>query len=192
MTDSLPLGMPQLGVLLLGLLGLIILVMLVARARRPELPLYRRAELLSPAERSFYGVLLQATGDQWRVFPKVRVADALTPEKGLSRSDWQRAFNAISARHFDFLLCDPDDCSVKLAVELDDKSHEKKQARKRDRQLAAACESAGLPLLRIKAARAYSVADIRDQIQASLARPENDASKQGRVRLPGERIEPTL
>jgi len=187
------LGTLQLIVLLLGLLLVLgILAIVLARLRKPTLPQYRRVSLLSPAERSFYGVLVQAAGDRWLVFPKVRVADALTPEKGLTRSDWQRAFNAISAKHFDFLLCDPGDCSVKLAVELDDKSHDKQQTRKRDRQVAAACESAGLPLLRIKVARAYPVADIRDQIQAAISRPDSADPKPGRARLPGERIEPTL
>jgi len=127
--------------------------------------------LLSKAERSFYGVLVQAVGSNGLVFSKIRVADVITPEKGLSRSDWQRAFNAESAKHFDFLICDPRDCSVKLAVELDDASHNSSKSKKRDVFLNGACASAGLPLLRIKAAKAYVVGDIQYQLEQALSPP---------------------
>jgi very-short-patch-repair endonuclease len=128
----------------------------------------RKPYLLSKAERSFYGVLSQAVGDNALIFSKVRVADVLAPQKGLNRANWQRAFNKISAKHVDFLLCDPQDCAVKLAIELDDASHGSAKRQKRDAFLEQACESAGLPLLRIRAARGYGVADIRQQVEAVL------------------------
>ena len=121
--------------------------------------------LLSKAERSFYGVLSQAVGETGIVFAKVRVADVITPRKGLNRSDWQKAFNAVSAKHFDFLICNPGDCSVRLAIELDDASHNSAKAQKRDNLLNAACESANLRLLRIKAAKGYAIAEIKRQIE---------------------------
>ena len=136
---------------------------------------YRQKEFLSPAERSFLGVLSQATGDDWRAFAKVRIANVLTPEKGISRSRWQSAFNAMSAKHFDFLLCDPADCVPKLAVELDDKSHDQSRRRRRDRLVEAACGSAGLPLLRVKGARAYQIAEIKDQIR-EVTSPKPDTA----------------
>lgn len=88
--------------LVLGLLA--VLIRLFAPRREAA---YRQKEFLSSAERSFLGVLNQAADDDWGVFAKMRIADVLTPAKGMSRSRWQSAFNAISAKHFDFLLCDP-------------------------------------------------------------------------------------
>lgn len=79
----------------------------------------------------------------------------ITPQAGLTRSNWQRAFNRISAKHLDFILCDPQSCAVKLAIELDDASHDSAKRQARDTFLDAACQSAGLPLLRIRAARGY-------------------------------------
>lgn len=156
--------------LVLGLLAVLIRLF----APRHEAA-YRQKEFLSPAERSFFGVLSQAAGDEWRVFAKVRIADVLTPAKSTSRSRWQSAFNAISAKHFDFLLCDPADCKPKLAVELDDKSHDRGGRRRRDRLIEAACASAGLPLLRVKAARTYLIAEIRNQIRGAMTlKPEPD------------------
>ncbi|WP_288367718.1 DUF2726 domain-containing protein [uncultured Alcanivorax sp.] len=156
----------ELGVLLVIAIGV---MLILAQQKRPGggAPAFgyrRKPYLLSKAERSFYGVLTQAVGDKALIFSKVRVADVLTPQKGLNRSNWQRAFNPISAKHVDFLLCDPQDCAVKL----DDASHGSASRQKRDAFLEQACESAGLPLLRIRAARGYVVADIRQQIEAIL------------------------
>lgn len=131
---------------------------------------YRKSNyLMSKAERSFYGVLVQAVGDSGVVFSKVRVADVISPQKGLKRGDWQRAFNAISSKHFDFIVCEPADCAITLAVELDDSSHGSSKARKRDDLLNGACLSAGLPLLRIKAARSYALAEIQRQVAAAIS-----------------------
>ncbi|MFT6338942.1 MAG: ssDNA-binding Zn-finger/Zn-ribbon topoisomerase 1 [Alcanivorax sp.] len=156
------------------LLVIIVVAVAVLLLRKPsssgsgQFSYRRKPYLLSKAERSFYGVLCQAVGDNALIFCKVRVADVLAPQKGLNRPSWQQAFNKISAKHFDFLLCDSQDCAVKLAIELDDASHGSAKRQKRDAFLEQACESAGLPLLRIRAARGYGVVDIRQQIEAVL------------------------
>lgn len=156
----------------LVIVGVVLFLLLSKIKRGPsEFPYQLSKYLLSKAERSFYGVLVQSIGNTGLVFSKVRVADVIAPKKGLNRSDWQRAFNKISSKHFDFLVCDPNDCSVKLAVELDDSSHGLAKAQKRDNFLKGACESAGLPLLRIKAAKGYVVADIRRQVEEAISPP---------------------
>ena len=129
--------------------------------------------LLSPAERSYYGVLFQAIGKEYLVFAKVRVADVLSPRKASDRSQWQRAFNAISAKHFDFLICDPKEFAVKLAVELDDASHGSIKRQKRDRWLDDACASAKMPLLRVRASKSYVVGEVRRQVKSAMASEGN-------------------
>ncbi len=107
--------------------GLVLLVLLLlaifwSRGKKGKaLPYDLQETLFSPAERSFLGVLDLAVGDQARVFAKVRVADVLTPEAGMGKSKWQQAFNKISAKHVDYLLCHPSDLSFICAIELDDK-----------------------------------------------------------------------
>ena len=174
----------MLGVLLLG-----ILLRIFAPRRQVA---YRLTDFMSPAERAFFSVLNQAAGEDWRVFAKVRIADVLTPAKGLNRSRWQSAFNAISAKHFDFVLCDPADVATKLAVELDDNSHDRPSRRRRDRLVEAACASAGLPLLRVKVARTYAVAEIRTQIQDLLAPKAEPGLGSGAVGRRDARREPTF
>jgi hypothetical protein len=68
--------------------------------------------LFSPAERSFLRVLEQAIGDEYRVFGKVRVADVVSVKSMSNRNVWQQAFNRISAKHFDFVLCRKDDLTI--------------------------------------------------------------------------------
>jgi hypothetical protein len=190
--------------LLLAVILIVGVAFLLAHTRgkggSSEFPYQLSKYLLSKAERSFYGVLIQAIGSSGLVFSKVRVADVIAPKKGLSRSDWQRAFNAISSKHLDFIICDPGDCSIQLAIELDDSSHGSAKAQKRDNLLNGACESAGLPLLRIKAAKSYVVADIQGLIQEAISPPRESlaapvqpvVSEQEPVATPEQELKPQI
>lgn len=159
--------------IMLAVILIIVVIVILALAKGKggsrEYTYQRSKYLLSKAERSFYGVLVQAIGSSGVVFSKVRVADLIAPTKGLRRSDWQRAFNAISAKHFDFIVCKPTDLAIKLAVELDDSSHGSSREQKRDDLLNGACQSAGLPLLRIKAAKSYSVAEVQRLVEGAIS-----------------------
>jgi hypothetical protein len=150
------------------------------RSPKAEHPYSKRTHLFSAAERSFLGVLEQATKDEFRVFGKVRIADVIEPIRGLDKSTWQSAFNRVSAKHFDFILCSPADLSVLLAVELNDKTHKRTGRKQRDYFVLSACESAGLPLLNIDARRGYSVQEVKELLVATLSPPG------------GTRIEPRI
>ncbi|MBD1571585.1 MULTISPECIES: DUF2726 domain-containing protein [Aliivibrio] len=133
--------------------------------------------LFTPAERSILGVLQQTVAtDNVIVFGKVRVADVIAPEKGMTKSAWQTAFNKISAKHFDFVLCNQDDLSVICAIELDDSSHNNAKRKSRDQFLENACESAHFPLIRIPAKQAYSIESIRLSLQSVLSNAELEMS----------------
>jgi len=124
--------------------------------------------LLTPAERSFFGVLEQALPAGCRLFAKVRLADILRPASSPSRSAWQSALNLISAKHVDFILCDPGTLRVLVAIELDDKSHSGFERGFRDQFVDTALEDARIPTIRIAARSAYSATGLRDQIIAAL------------------------
>lgn len=127
-------------------------------------PYQLRPCVLTEAERSFYGVLTQLMDADSVLLAKVRVTDVLQPKRGMNRSEWQKAFNKISAKHFDFLLCAADNMQVKLVIELDDKSHNTKSGQLRDKLLNRACASAGLTIKRIKTQRAYRLDEVRKQL----------------------------
>lgn len=120
--------------------------------------------LCTKTELSFYKVLSQALGDEFIVCPKVRVADVVTPESKQTRKAWRIAFNQIAMKHFDYVICAAGTLEIIAAVELDDASHQQTAAMKSDKVKNHAAESAGLPLIRIRAAKFYKV----DEIKATL------------------------
>jgi very-short-patch-repair endonuclease len=158
--------LPLIGVLtLLGIVAFVIRIALPGHAKEQVAYPYRREPaLFTPAERSFLGVLEQALQGQFRVLGKVRLADVIEVESGLSRSARQRARNRIQSKHLDFVVCDRHDLSVQFAVELDDSSHQAPRRQARDEFLDKALAAAGLRVVRFPAKRTYSVRDIRGVI----------------------------
>jgi len=150
------------------LLFVFFLVLAKAKRRRDTFPYQAAHALFSPAERSFLGVLDQAIGGRCRVFGKVRIADVATVKPMRDYPAWQRAFNRISAKHFDFILCDHHDLSILCAIELDDQSHQARKRQQRDAFVETVCATIGLPLIRIPARQAYSVSEIRQILSANL------------------------
>lgn len=141
-----------------------------------DYPYVKQEVLFSPAERSFLGVLTQAVGNEAQIFGKVRVADIITPKKGMPRSDWQKAFNKISGKHFDFILCDKDDLSILCVVELDDSSHNAKNRKERDLFLVGACKSSSVPLIQVPAKSTYNIGEIRELFSPYLGSRTSAAS----------------
>ena len=128
--------------------------------------------LLTPTESIFYGALKQAVGNGLEIHAKVRVADVLEP--GVSRRQrllWGFSFNKIKAKHFDFVLCDSKTLKVELVIELNDRTHQKNDRRKRDAFLEDACEQAGVKLLFLKVEPEYAVSNIKETIGALLNPP---------------------
>jgi hypothetical protein len=167
----------------LVLLSFIIVIIFFVYSRRGSpknnFPYESREVIFSFAERSFFGVLVQAVGENAVVLGKVRIADVMKPQKGLNRSDWQIAFNRISAKHFDYVVCTPDTLSIIAVVELDDRSHAKKKSMERDQFVEGACSSAGITLHRVKARAAYNVASLRELIFPPVLAIESEPSPLG-------------
>ena len=147
----------------------------------------QRSALFTAAERSFLGVLDQANDGRYRVFGKVRIADVITPAKGLDKSTWTIAFNRIKAKHFDFVLCDPQTLKVKAVIELNDKSHTSGRRIERDELVGRACAEAGLALRMVKARRSYSLEAVRQVV--SEIEVELQVESDGEL---GVRKDPTL
>lgn len=123
---------------------------------------YRKVDaLFTAAERSFLAALDDAVGQQFRVFGKVRIADIANVKKISNRQAWQRAQNKITSKHLDYILCDKNDLSVVCAVELNDKSHQRRDRKERDLFVDNLCQTISLPLVKIEARGVYSVSEIR-------------------------------
>ena len=157
--------------LAIGLLVLAVLLMIIIAAFKKNAvaaPYEKRGPLLTEAEQFFYKHLVQAAPEGSILFSKVRMADVLKVQKGINKSDRQTAFNKISSKHFDFVLCHSSSFEVQAVIELDDKSHNSSKAKSKDAFIDTACSSASIPIIRIKASSTYEVSMLRDSMQAVL------------------------
>ncbi|MFP4350261.1 MAG: DUF2726 domain-containing protein [Desulfococcaceae bacterium] len=132
--------------------------------------------LVTPAERSFLGILDKVVQEQYRVFAKVRLSDILKVKKGLSNSARQTALNKITSKHIDFLICNASDLRIICAIELDDKSHSRSDRIKRDDFVDRIFSSAGVPLIRYPAKPTYLLGEIDEKLAKVLQITEGSLS----------------
>jgi len=133
-------------------------------AQNPPLAFERCEYLFSPAERSFLGVLEQSLDNRYRVLGKVRLGDIVKPAKDPSRSNQITALNKIRQKHVDFIICSASDLAVVGVVELDDKSHDRKDRAGRDNFVDLVLASAKIPVLHFPARKGYELQDVRLQL----------------------------
>lgn len=126
---------------------------------------FLRESVLTKAELNFYRVLKEVVGEKFAILVKVRLADLFSTRGG---EGFYNAFNKISAKHVDFLLADPQDFSPVMAIELDDRSHQKQSRKERDDFVDQIFEKTGLLLLRVKTANKYDPEEIRDRVVNGL------------------------
>jgi hypothetical protein len=160
---------------LIGIVIVIAIIIGIAQSTRPKsdagsFPFEKNKALFSPAERSFLGVLEQTVGQEYKIFGKIRLADIVSVRKGISPKENRGAFNKISSKHLDFILCNPTDLSVVCGIELDDKSHNSGKSQKRDELIKNVFEAVSIPLVRVKAQATYNPNEIQQQIFRALGR----------------------
>lgn len=144
------------------------IVYLLARRVRPAKPPYqKRSSLLTPAETKFYRVLQGAVVGDWPIFAMVRLADVIQVKR--KTPGYRRWFNPIVGKHVDFVICDPETLEPRVAIELDDATHDTPARIERDKLVNAALDAAGLPLLRVRVAGNYDQAALRKSLAAHLS-----------------------
>lgn len=132
---------------------------------RASLPYQPREVLLSQGERAFYHALRRAVAGRCPIMCKVRLADIVTCDDAA----WAKGYGWLIARqHVDFVLCDPFTMKVRLAIELDDRSHARPKRQKRDQFFDKVLAAAGVPLLRVTARACYRWEQIQDHLRPHL------------------------
>lgn len=121
-------------------------VMLFILYRRRNYYPYAAKHILTKREYKFY-LILKKIADEYgyMVCPKVGVKDLLAVT---DKKNYMKYFHKIAQKHVDFVICDRD-LHVLFAIELDDSSHETKDARRRDHFKDKAFLAARIPLKRI-------------------------------------------
>jgi very-short-patch-repair endonuclease len=122
---------------------------------------YQRGRFLTTNEKSFLMTLDAALGRNYRAFAQVRLAELVSPTLGANPASRRQALNGVMAKSVDFVICDVLTLDPVAAIEVDDKSHLLPERQQRDAFVNAVFLEVGLPLMRVKARRAYSVDELR-------------------------------
>lgn len=108
---------------------------------------YEKKMLLTKAEYAFYNVLKRKCDENdLLICPKVRMEDFLTVT---DRNNILKYRGYIRSRHIDFMICD-DKLRLLAGLELDDSSHQNKDAADVDEFKNRVFETIKLPLFRVK------------------------------------------
>lgn len=122
--------------------------------------------LMTYVENKCYHAIVQAVQDKYFVFPQVHLS-AIIDHK-VEGQNWKSAFRHINQKSVDFVLCDKHYISPKLAIELDDKTHERPDRIDRDGEVERVLQQAGLPLLRLENGNGFNSTEIAQKIEALL------------------------
>ena len=122
---------------------------------------YQRGRFLTTNEKSFLMTLDAALGRNYRAFAQVRLAELVSPTLGANPASRRQALNGVMAKSVDFVICDVLTLDPVAAIEVDDRSHLLPERQQRDAFVNAVFLEIGLPLMRVKARRAYSVDELR-------------------------------
>ena len=134
-------------------------------AKTARLPYRSRPALLSRGELAFYLVLLEVVGGRFGISIKPRLADVVWCPPRLFRTG---IGGRVSQKHLDFVLYDPGTTAVVLAIELDDRSHDRDGRQARDQFVDEVLELCGVALLRVRAARGYDWRELQARMQGVL------------------------
>lgn len=174
-----------------GALGFVLLLVLLAReglgmlkrgssttdpvvgaaASRSGTADYRsKVYLLSKVERTFFGALQGQLNGKFVIFSKVRLADIVKPV-AVDGPSWWTAFNQLSSKHIDFVVCEPASLSLVCCIELDDASHDRDERKGREGFVDECLAAAGIPLLRFPASKGCSPAEIHEKFWLTVGQP---------------------
>lgn len=99
--------------------------------------------LLTKPEQTFLKILEAVLQDKYLISHQVAINRLIkTNTHNFNNPMWQRSI--------DFIVCNKKDCSVILAVELDDSTHNCNNRKKRDKDVDKALSEAGIKILHIK------------------------------------------
>ena len=142
--------------MLIFFIVLIIIAVILLKRYFPEIFLdqkskalynYKRKDfLMSRAEHEFFDILVDITKDKYYVFPQIHLSTIL--DNKVVGQNWKGAFRHIDEKSVDYVICDKAYIKPLLAIELDDRTHERENRKIRDVEVERILSNANLPLLR--------------------------------------------
>lgn len=158
--------------IIIGIIVVIMIAIAVARGgfadveEKAKYRYNRKNFFLTRAEHECYDALVEAVGTEYRIFAQVHLPTLV--DHTVRGQDWRAALAHINRKSVDFVLCDRAYLSPKLAIELDDKSHERPDRQERDREVERILREAGVPLLRLENRGSFSPSELTQKIKETL------------------------
>jgi len=132
----------------------------------------KRAFFMTRAEHECYDALITAVGSEYLIFAQVHLPTLV--DNKIKGQSWRGAFRHISEKSVDFVLCDKSYISPKLAIELDDRTHERPERQERDVEVERILKGAGIPLLRLENHGRFDPIELSKKIKDTLTNNAND------------------
>ena len=136
------------------------------RTSAAPLPYRSRDAFFNWSEGAFYGALVSAVRGRYLIFAKVRLLDVCAD---LERSQIS-AFNRISSKHLDFLLCDPATYRPTVGIELDGSSHLRRDRIERDAFVDEVFRGMNVPLIHFRVERTFVPQQIAQRLDDAIGR----------------------
>jgi len=158
--------------IIIGIIVVIAIAIAVARGgfadvdEKAKYRYNRKNFFLTRAEHECYDALVEAVGVEYRIFAQVHLPTLV--DHTVRGQDWRAALAHINRKSVDFVLCDNAYLSPKLAIELDDKSHERPDRQERDREVERILREAGVPLLRLENRGSFNPNELAQKIKETL------------------------
>lgn len=125
-----------------------------------------RRSILTKNELKFYESLKSIVKDKYTICAKVKLSDIFYIKNGRG---YYAALGRVNQKHVDFLLCYPKSLKPFMGIEVDDKSHQRSDRKKRDKFVNKLFETKKLPLLRFSAKMEYNTEEITSEIKKILS-----------------------
>jgi very-short-patch-repair endonuclease len=130
---------------------------------KPKYQYKKKDFFLTRAEHECFDALIKAVSNEYYIFAQVHLPTLI--DNKIVGQNWKSAFSHISQKSVDFVLCDKAYLSPKLAIELDDKSHERPDRQTRDIEVERILQNAGVPLLRLENHGSFNPVELAQKIK---------------------------
>jgi very-short-patch-repair endonuclease len=127
----------------------------------------RKNFFLTRAEHECFDSIMKAVGEDYLIFAQVHLPTLI--DNKVVGQNWRAAFRHINGKSVDFVLCDKAYISPKLAIELDDKTHERPDRQERDVEVERILKEAGVLLLRLENNGSFNSDELAQKVKAVLS-----------------------
>ncbi|MCA9353659.1 DUF2726 domain-containing protein [Candidatus Nomurabacteria bacterium] len=135
----------------------------VLKDKKPIYKYSKKKFLITKSEAELFNLLIQEFGNKYYIFPQVHLSSFL--DHKIKGQNWSAALSHIQRKSVDFLICDKEYITPLVAIELDDKSHEREDRKERDFVVEKILESANIKLVRIKKEDQYNIDKIKSILE---------------------------